>query len=150
MSAALLRQVQAEKACLQTLVQALEEEDQALGSGRFADLPAIAQRKSALLARVAQIDRERESSQAQQGVPPGRAGSAAPARADPGLGQAWSELLALAARARLLNRLVAAKVYTHLDFTEKAIAFLQAGSPPLYGPDGERTGRARGASLAVG
>lgn len=146
----LLRQVLAEKACLEALVQALEEEDQALGSGRFADLPAIAQTKSALLARLAEIDRERESTQVHLRLPPGPAGLAAVAHADQRLPQAGSELLALAERACSLNRLVAAKVYTHLDFTENAIAFLQAGSRPLYGPDGERMGRARGASLAVG
>jgi len=146
----LMGHVLAEKTCLESLVRALEEEDQALGSGRFAELPAIVQRKSALLTRVAEIDRERESTQAQLRMPPGPAGAAAALQGDQRLPQAWSELLALAERARSLNRLVAAKVYTHLDFTENAIAFLQAGSRPLYGPDGERTGRACGASLAVG
>ncbi|HWI82110.1 flagellar protein FlgN [Ramlibacter sp.] len=146
----LLGHVLAESACLQSYIAALEAEDQALLQGRIDDLPAIAERKTGILSRIAALDQEREAAQAALGLPAGRAGAERAAQASEPLARAWTALLAHAHRARELNRRVAAKVYTHLDFTRNALLFLQSRGQPLYGRDGTRSAPARGSSLALG
>lgn len=146
----LLPHVLAETACMEAFLAALAEQDRAISAGRFAELPSINERKAALLARIADIDRGRESLQAQLGLEPGRPGGDAAAGADDALRQAWASLLVLAERIRELNWRVSAKVCTHMEFTTNALAFLQARGQPLYGRDGGRKSAVRGASIAMG
>lgn len=144
---ALLGHLLAQGDCLDTFIAALEAEDEALQEGRLGDLPALTERKNILLARIAELDRAREQAQAALGHPAGPAAADA-AAPDQRLRNAWTELLARAERARQLNRRVAAKVFTHLDHTEQALAVLQADRQPLYGRKGVRSlsgGRARAA-----
>jgi flagellar biosynthesis protein FlgN len=131
-----LPNLQAQRSCIDALLRALQEEDEALAAGRFDELPELTGRKSALLARVADLEQHRESLQAQFGLPPGRTGAELASSADEALRESWTALLATAHRARELNRRVGAKVYTNLDFTRQALAFLQARVQPLYGRDG--------------
>lgn len=135
---ALLGHLLAQGDCLDTFIAALEAEDEALREGRLRDLPALTERKSAALARIAELDHTREREQAALGYPPGRAGAEA-AAASPRLRDAWTALLARAERARQLNRRVAAKVFTHLDHTARALAVLRADRQPLYGRKGVRS-----------
>lgn len=129
----------AQSECLDCFIATLEEEDEALREGRLQELPALTGRKNDLLARIAELDRTREAAQVALGHPPGRPGADA-AAVSQGVQEAWTALLARAARARDLNRRVAAKVFTHLDHTAQALAVLQADRQPLYGPDGVRSG----------
>ena len=95
----------AETSCVEDFLRLLAEEAQAMENGRFAELPALTEQKTALLDRVATLDRARESAQVALGFGPGRAGAEAAAAADGEASQqAWSALLALADRARDNNR----------------------------------------------
>lgn len=143
--------VLAQTSCLQALLATLDREDQAMAQCRFAELPSIAEQKAALLERMAQLDQDREAAQVALGYQPGRAGADAAAASDETLRQAWACMLALARRARDLNRQVGVRVFTHLEFTQKAIGFLKAGDRPVYGPDGMRkTPSGGGSHLALG
>jgi flagellar biosynthesis protein FlgN len=146
----LLPHVLAQKTCLESFLAVLQAEEEAISGGRFAELPAITERKTALLARIAEVDLGREAAQAQLGLEPGRRGAECAAGADDALRDAWCCLLLLAERARELNRRLASKVYTHLEFTRNALAFLQARGQPLYGRDGAARAAATRASIAVG
>lgn len=147
----LLACVLAEKSCVEAFVSALQEEEEALSQGRFAELAAGAEGKARLLADLAEADRAREATQAQLGWPPGRAGADAAAAASDSLGAAWADLLACAARASELSRRVASQVHTHLDFTSNALAYLQDRNQPLYGRDGARVlGPASSSRIAAG
>jgi len=146
----LLEALLAETACLEALMIALRQEGEALTAAGTVQLPAITDRKGRLLERLAQLDAGRESVQAALGFPPGRAGADAAAAGDALARDAWAGLLGLAQEARELNQRSAAKVYTQLDFTGNALAWLQSRAQPLYGPDGARRSAGGGASLARG
>lgn len=128
----------AQSECLDAFIAALQAEDESLHEGNLRDLPALIERKNAMLARIAELDHAREAAQVALGHPPGRAGADA-AAASQGLQDAWAALLARAEQARQLNRRVAAKVFTHLDHTAQALAVLQADRQPLYGRQGVRS-----------
>lgn len=148
----LLAQLRAEAGCIGEFLVALDEEAQALSDSAFDALNAIADRKTALLDRMAELDQQRESLQATLGFGPGRAGAEAAAAAggEP-TRQAWRELLALAEDARNRNLHNGTLVYAHLDFTQQALHFLQARAQPFYGPDGVRKTQAgAGTRLAAG
>lgn len=143
------RHLLAQADCLEAFVAVLEAEDEALSQGRLQELPALTGRKNAALAELAQADLAREAAQVALGHAHGRAGAEA-AAADAGLASAWTALLARAERARDLNRRIAAMVYTHLDYTAQALAFLKADRQPLYGRDGVRSALGGGGTLATG
>ena len=74
-----------------------------------------------------------------------------PSRAVPRRAEIWASLLELADQAKAGNRRNGAMVYTHLDFTQKALHFLQASAQLFYGPDGNRrTTTGGGTRLALG
>lgn len=146
----LLSHVVAETACLESFLAALGAEDQALDQRRFDALPALVQRKEGVLHRLAELDQARESVQQALGLAEGRQGAQAAAKSDPALLGAVEALIERAERARELNRIVAAKVYTHLQFTADALSFLKAPAEPLYGRDGSRAAPIGGSSLAIG
>ena len=148
----LLAHLRAEAGCIEEFLAVLDEEAQAMSDSVFDALNAIAGRKTALLDRMAELDRQRESLQAALGFGPGRAGAdaAAAAGGEP-TRQAWRELLALAEDARNRNLHNGTLVYAHLDFTQQALHFLQARAQPFYGPDGVRkTQTGAGTRLAAG
>ena len=146
----LLSHVLAENACLESLIAALGAEDQALDDRRFDELPALLRRKEGVLDRLAEIDQARESVQRQLGLAEGRQGTEAAAQSDPALLGAVETLVERAERARELNRIVAAKVYTHLQFAADALSFLKAPAARLYGRDGAHAAPIGGSSLAIG
>ena len=137
---ALLRQVSEEIALVEDFLALLEEEAGALTDGRFDALPAITRRKDEAAERLAAADAAREQLLQALGYAGGREGSdAAAARGGAALQQAWKHLLALALRAREQNHRNGVMVHANLDFTRQSIAFLQTGSRPLYGPDGQHS-----------
>lgn len=142
----------AEKSCVEAFLSLLDQEEQAMTNGLFAELGFITEQKSSLLDRMTRLDQQRESAQVARGFEPGRVGADAAAAAD-GVAcqQVWASLLALAEKARDSNRRNGTMVYTHLDFTQNAINFLQASAQPFYGPDGVRkTTTGTGTRLASG
>ena len=129
----------AESSCVETFLSLLDQEEQAMTNGLFADLASITEQKTGLLGRMAELDQQRESAQIAMGFGPGRTGADAAASAGgEACQQIWMSLLTLAEKARDSNRRNGTMVFTHLDFTQNAINFLQAGAQPFYGPDGVR------------
>jgi flagella synthesis protein FlgN len=140
-----------EVSCMEAFLVQLDQEKHAMAEGRFADLTAIAGEKTRLLARIAGLDQTREIAQTELGFGPGRAGAQAAAGGDGSMRPAWDLLLALAQQVRDSNYRNGAMVYTHLDFTQKALGFLQRVERPFYGPDGAtRTASGAGMRLASG
>lgn len=146
----LVQQLLGESALLDAFICALEAEDQALLEGRFADLPALAHSKNGLLAQLEAADAAREATLSSLGFSADSRGAGQAAQANDAVGQAWAGVLSRAERARQLNLRVAAKVYTNLEFTGNALAYLRQRSQPLYGPDGAHHGRTGGNTLAMG
>ena len=152
MSAQFLAYLKQEHAATAAFLALLDMEAQAMTSGNFDALPALAQRKSQLADQIAELDSQREKEQLAMGYTAGRTGAQACAdNGGPALEQAWSGLLAYAELAREQNHRNGVMIHTHLDFTRQSISFLQAKGQPLYGPDGSHhAGVASGNRLAVG
>lgn len=148
----LLKQLRAESAAIEQFIAVLGQEEQAMVSGRFSELPAITSRKAEMQERVSELDRQRESLQQALGFAAGRAGAdAAAASQGEEVQAAWAHLLALAGQAQAGNRHNASIVFTHLDFTQNALRFLRASGQLFYGPDGARRAAAgAGTRLALG
>ncbi len=148
----MLLYLHAEKSCMEEFLSILSQEEQAMMNRRFAELDGITEQKVQLLERLAELDRQREAAQAALGFEPGRAGAdAAAAAGGETTRQAWAALLKLAEQARLHNLRNGSIVYTHLDFTQKALHFLQSSVQLFYGPDGIRkTAAGAGTRLALG
>lgn len=148
----MLLYLHAEKSCVEEFLAILSQEEQAMTNRRFAELDHITEQKVQLLERLAELDRQREAAQAALGFEPGRAGAdAAAAAGGENTQQAWAALLAMAEQARMHNLRNGSIVYTHLDFTQKALHFLQSSVQLFYGPDGARkTAAGAGTRLALG
>lgn len=152
MSAGLYQHLMREHEAVQAFIEVLDQEAEAMRTGAFGALPALAQRKAELVEQIAQLDAEREQAQARLGYPADRPGADALAAAAGAAAQeAWEQLCELALQAHERNHRNGVMVHTNLDFTRQAIGFLKAGAKPLYGPDGtHRTGRGAGKHLAAG
>ncbi|HYP85648.1 flagellar protein FlgN [Variovorax sp.] len=153
MNAAFLACLQAQLGCMETLRELLAREQEAMAQSRFTQLMDIGARKEELLERLSGLDSRREAAQQAAGFEPGRAGAEAAAIAGGDVTRkAWSDLLALAARARDENMRNGATVWAHLEFTQRALNFLQSSAQMFYGPDGARrsTSVGGGTRLAAG
>lgn len=147
----MLLYLHAEKSCVEEFLAVLEAEEQAMSNGRFGELASISEQKIQLLDRIAELDRQRETAQAALGFEPGPAGAdAAAAAGGEATRHAWASLLELAERARAHNLRNGSIVYTHLDFTQKALHFLQSSVQLFYGRDGIRKTTSNGTRLAMG
>lgn len=148
----MLLYLHAEKSCVEEFLAILSQEEQAMTNRRFTELDHITEQKVQMLDRLAELDRQREAAQAALGFEPGRAGAdAAAAAGGETTLHAWAALLELAEQARLHNLRNGSIVYTHLDFTQKALHFLQSSVQLFYGPDGTRkTVAGAGTRLALG
>ena len=152
MSNKLLDLLTREHAATGIFLELLDQEAAAMTDGGFAKLPELAERKSELADQIALMARQREMEQLSLGYAAGRRGAdAAAAAGGEALQNAWRDLLKLAAQAHASNHRNGVMIHTHLDFTRQTIGFLQAGSQPLYGPDGgHKTGSGGGHCLALG
>jgi flagella synthesis protein FlgN len=148
----LLDHLKAQTACCEELLAMLAQEEEAMTQRRFAELQETTARKLQALDRLAELDGRREKALSAAGFEPGPAGANAAAAAHgPAASQAWSGLLALAERARAHNLRNGTIVCAQLDFTQKALNFLQASAQHFYGPDGIRkTTAGAGTRLALG
>lgn len=148
----LLADLCAEISCLKDFLAALNREEKAMLDGRFHDLAAITEEKTRLMDRMAELDLVREATQCALGHLPGSEGASAAAHAaGEATEQAWRSLMQLAGEARSANQRNGSMVYSHLDFTQRALHFLQASTELFYGPDGVRkpTSASRG-HIALG
>ena len=152
MSSKLLDLLSREYAATGAFVALLDQEAAAMTQGEFAKLPELAERKSKLADQIALMAQQREMEQHSLGYVAGRRGAdAAAAAGGEALQNAWHNLLKRAAQAHACNHRNGVMIHTHLDFTRQTIGFLQAGSQPLYGPDGShKTGQGGGHCLALG
>ncbi|MDP3864862.1 MAG: flagellar protein FlgN [Rhodoferax sp.] len=152
MSSKLLDLLNREYAATGAFVTLLDQEAAAMTQGEFARLPDIAARKSTLADQIALMAKQREMEQLSLGHAAGRRGAdAAAAAGGDALQHAWRNLLKRAAQAHTSNHRNGVMIHTHLDFTRQTLGFLQAGSQPLYGPDGgHKTGQGGGHCLALG
>jgi flagellar biosynthesis protein FlgN len=148
----LLSHLRTEKSCIEEFLTLLEREKDAMMGGRFDELGPLTQQKAALLERMAALDLERMSALVSLGFEPGRDGAdAAASAAGAQTREVWDQLLVLAEEAKAANHRNGSMVYTHLDFTQKALNFLQASAQLFYGPDGIRkTASGGGNRLAMG
>ncbi|MBO9515606.1 MAG: flagellar protein FlgN [Variovorax sp.] len=148
----MLLYLHAEKSCVEEFLALLAEEEGAMTERRFGDMERITEQKVQLLDRIAELDRQRETAQSALGFEPGPAGAdAAAAAGGEATRQAWAALLELAEKARAHNLRNGSIVYTHLDFTQKALHFLQSSVQLFYGPDGSRKAASSGGTrLAMG
>lgn len=147
----MLLYLHAEKTCIEEFLSVLDQEEQAMRDARFGELGAITDQKVALLDRMATLDRQRETAQVALGFEPGQVGAeAAAAAAGEATIQAWTALLELAEEAKARNLHNGSMVHTHLDFTQRALHFLQSSVQLIYGPDGIRKTARSGNRLALG
>lgn len=147
----MLLYLHAEKTCVEEFLSVLDQEEQAMTDARFGELGSITEQKVALLDRMATLDRQRETAQVALGFEPGPAGAdAAAAAAGEATRQAWTSLLELAEEAKARNLRNGSMVHTHLDFTQRALHFLQSSVQLFYGPDGTRRTAGGGNRLALG
>jgi len=146
-----LQHLAQEHAAVDAFIALLDQEADAMLQGRFADLPALTERKSQLADRLAILGRQRENEQMRLGYRGDRQGAEAlAAAAGPALQKAWRALSASAAQAHERNHRNGVMIHTHLDFTRQSIGLLKAGGQSLYGPDGNHSSRASGNRLAAG
>lgn len=152
MSSKLLDLLSREYAATGAFVALLDQEAKAMTQGEFTKMSELAERKSKLADQIALMAQQREMEQLSLGYVAGRRGADAAAMAgSKALQNAWRNLLERAAQAHACNHRNGVMIHTHLDFTRQTISFLQAGSQPLYGPDGgHKTGQGGGHCLALG
>jgi flagella synthesis protein FlgN len=147
----MLLYLHAEKSCVEEFLAVLDQEEQAMANARFNELSGMTEQKIALLDRMATLDRQREAAQVALGFEPGPAGAdAAAAAAGEATREAWTTLLALAEDAKARNLRNGSMVHTHLDFTQRALHFLQSSVQLFYGPDGIRKTAGGRNRLALG
>ncbi|MEO1767589.1 flagella synthesis protein FlgN [Thiobacter aerophilum] len=142
---ALTAALQAEQIAYQTLHALLREEQAALSTGDADGLMALAQRKSAQVAHLAQLAEARNRQLVNLTGQPDQAGIAAWCdRFDPadrsGVRRLWHALLEVARAARALNEENGALIQARLQHNQQALAVLHGAAQDVahaYGPDGQ-------------
>ena len=132
----------AERETITRFIELLEREQASLRHGQTEELIELSTQKEALAARLEALGAERRSFLAGHGHSTDRKGTEAWCEQHPDDGEAadsWREILALAARARELQRVNGDLIELHLHYNAKALEALQGGrrSLDLYGPDGQ-------------
>lgn len=138
---ALLVYATEEQAAASDFANLLEEEQATLLSGAVLDvLPHIVDRKSALIARLAELTQQRERCLAALGYGNGRPAMLKAVAQDPRLKPIWEDLVRHATQARSRNVTNGMLVRTRLDYNQRALNVLRdaCGMTPVrvYGPDG--------------
>ncbi|HNC50938.1 MAG TPA: flagellar protein FlgN [Accumulibacter sp.] len=134
--------IAAEVADMQGFVALLEKEQEMLGKGRTDDLPALVEKKNELAAALASIADRRSQALVAAGLAADRAGMSALLAMQPdadGARGLWSSLLALATRARELNRVNGELIALRMQHNTQALQALLGTPLGLYGPDGQNT-----------
>jgi len=152
MNNALLTHLNQERAVMDSFLELLDREAEALIQSRFDELQLLTERKAQLAERINALEHERERQQQQAGYALTReGGDAAAAAGGNELQVLWRDLLTRAAQARENNHRNGIMIHTHLDFVRQSINFLRAHGQSLYGADGKhKVGLGNGHSLASG
>lgn len=130
---------------LKEFLAAVIDERQCLVKGDTARLPAIAEKKSALAVRLADLDEKRNAALGVAGLGTGRAGAQAwiaarPANLRATAQKSWQIYLDLALEARDENELNGKLIAAHLQQNQQALeALLGKAADGTYGADGQRS-----------
>ncbi|MDP2822966.1 MAG: flagellar protein FlgN [Sulfuritalea sp.] len=150
--AALLEQSIAE---LQDFLAAIAAERHSLVKGDINQLPAIAEKKSALAIRLAGLEAKRDAALGAGGFGVGREGAAAwlaanPAASRQGAHNAWQHYVDQAAEAKRENEINGKLIAARLQQNHQALAALlgETSDAGTYGADGQR--RAKSGSRPLG
>lgn len=126
-------------------LSAIEAERQCLG-GDVAALPETTQRKSALAARLAALEAQRDAALVAKGFAAGRTGveswlASLPGASGTGPRSTWISLLESAAKAKRDNELNGQLIAARLQQTQQALGVLldETADASTYGADGQRS-----------
>ncbi|AXK67215.1 MULTISPECIES: flagella synthesis protein FlgN [Burkholderia] len=135
----LLATVNDEHATVEAFASLLAYEEKALTTPEPLDmLPGIVEKKTALLDRLALLERARDTQLSALGFPAGKKGMDQAAERDARLAGRWQLLLQAAERARQANANNGMLIRIRMDYNERALAVLRSAPAPsgVYGPDG--------------
>ncbi|AIO77194.1 flagellar protein FlgN [Burkholderia multivorans] len=135
----LLATINDEHATVEAFASLLAYEEKALTTAEpLAMLPDIVEKKTALLDRLAQLERTRDTQLAALGFPAGKKGMDLVAERDTRLAGCWTLLQQAAERARRANANNGMLIRIRMDYNERALAVLRSAPAPagVYGPDG--------------
>ena len=128
-----------EAALFEQFVGLLEAEQVALTQGNTDELARIAAEKEPRAGDLQNIARMRESRLTASGLSPDRLGMADWTAMHPEALPAWEKTLALASRARDINRLNGELIAMRMQYNARILEILQRNTITLdlYGPDGK-------------
>ena len=132
-----------EAALIEQFVGLLEAEQVALTQGNTDELARIAAEKEPRATDLQNIARLRESRLTASGLSPDRRGMADWTAKHPEAVSAWEKTLALASRARDINRLNGELIAMRMQYNARILEILQRNTTTLdlYGPDGKTSGQ---------
>jgi flagella synthesis protein FlgN len=141
-----------EVALLRDFLDLLEREERALVGGDIERLLSLVEDKNRLFVRLAGLGETRDRTLAAAGFGPGRQGMEdwlERQSETEGAKRDWQQLLALAEKARALNRSNGKLIATRLANNQQALSTLMAAAnqASLYGPDGQTRPAGGGRSL---
>ncbi|RQS64213.1 flagellar protein FlgN [Burkholderia sp. Bp8963] len=142
----LLATVNDEHATVEAFASLLAYEEKALTTAEpLAMLPGIIEKKTALIDRLAQLERTRDTQLSALGFPGGKKGMDQAAERDARLAGRWQLLQQSAERARQANATNGMLIRIRTDYNERALAVLRSAPERVgfYGPDGRVSAVAR-------
>ncbi len=137
--------LQSEFELVRQFVTVLEREQDNLSQGKIDRLADFAEQKGALAAKLNELAEKRVELLCKQGFSCDKQGIESWCSKNSEMQDVpklWSDILALAAEARELNRLNGDLIRIHMQHNSKALEILlgsNRSSLPLYGPDGQST-----------
>ncbi|QGZ62675.1 flagella synthesis protein FlgN [Paraburkholderia acidisoli] len=140
MKDALLATLIDEHATVEAFASLLAYEEKALVSADGMEaLPQIVEQKTTLTARLAGLEKARDSQLAGLGLPAGRKGIELACDVDPRIATQWALLKGSTERARRRNLTIGMMIRTRMEHNRRALAILRGETSQgamLYGPDG--------------
>lgn len=153
LSTALISQLrdvlQAERNQFCVFLRVLEQEQEVLKQGNAEALNGVVDSKDQSAERLGELATQRNALLQQSGFPPDRPGIEmilANLPTDNDLAALWADTIALATRAKEINRVSGVLVDLRMHFNGQVLDALHGtpSSPSVYGPDGQTHPRARG------
>ncbi len=134
--------ITAEAGLIARFVELLETEQSSLTQGNIDTLARIAAEKEPLAANLQRLGLQRNENLAALNLPANGQGMTEWTTNNPDALSTWEKTLALAARARDLNRLNGELIQMRLQYNSRILEILQRNTVALdlYGPDGKASG----------
>ena len=134
--------VTAEAELIARFVALLEAEQTALTQGNVDELARLSAEKEPLAADLQRLGRQRNDHLVSLMLSADRQVKSAWAAGKPDASSTWEKTLALAARARDINRLNGELIQMRLQYNSRLLEILQRNTAALdlYGPDGKTSG----------